>query len=409
MEFEETSFTMRTFGTTSNLVPIEIMTFIIENIQSQRDTYARFQQLIRSISIPSQTSIPGGFPLYIPIVSETPNIGGGFGETNPTATLFGPAASPAPSFGQASTSASFVGASTHKTNRTICKTMASTTIRTPLFDKPSIGQTGPTNAAPTQPALERIKRGLVNLGNTCFMNSSLQFLVHISDLSKYFWTDFFKQEINNTLGHQGAVAISYANVVKELLFGSNHTFAPIQLKEIIGRINNHFAGYGEQDSYEFLLTLLGGLHEDFNKIPIIKKYQEVPDIGEMTEVEFATLCWEVFSESNNSIIFDLFYGQLKSRSVCQVCQKVSIKFDPYMGLQLPIPEPQPTEHANNETYTPEVQYAEESFVTLEDCMNEFTKKELLTGANSMYCSNCKTNQETEKSLSVYMLPPVNRC
>ena len=33
VKFEETSFTMRTFGTTSNLVPIEIMTFIIENIQ----------------------------------------------------------------------------------------------------------------------------------------------------------------------------------------------------------------------------------------------------------------------------------------------------------------------------------------------------------------------------------------
>lgn len=36
---------------------------------------------------------------------------------------------------------------------------------------------------------------------------------------------------------------------------------------------------------------------------------------------------------------DLFYGQMKSRVQCTVCSKVSITFDPFNMLSLPIPQP----------------------------------------------------------------------
>ena len=35
---------------------------------------------------------------------------------------------------------------------------------------------------------------------------------------------------------------------------------------------------------------------------------------------------------------DLFYGQLKSRVQCTVCSKVSISFDPFNMLSVPIPQ-----------------------------------------------------------------------
>jgi ubiquitin carboxyl-terminal hydrolase 4/11 len=34
---------------------------------------------------------------------------------------------------------------------------------------------------------------------------------------------------------------------------------------------------------------------------------------------------------------DLFYGQLKSRVQCTVCHNISITFDPYNVLSVPIP------------------------------------------------------------------------
>lgn len=40
---------------------------------------------------------------------------------------------------------------------------------------------------------------------------------------------------------------------------------------------------------------------------------------------------------NESIIVDLFHGQYKSTLVCSQCDRVSVTFDPFMTLSLPIP------------------------------------------------------------------------
>lgn len=46
--------------------------------------------------------------------------------------------------------------------------------------------------------------------------------------------------------------------------------------------------------------------------------------------------WEGFKKREKSIFIDLFYGQLKSRVQCQKCSKISIKFDPFSTLSVPI-------------------------------------------------------------------------
>ena len=51
--------------------------------------------------------------------------------------------------------------------------------------------------------------GLQNLGNTCFMNSSIQCVSNTRFLTDYFLTDRFRQELNeeNKLGTGGKLAI----------------------------------------------------------------------------------------------------------------------------------------------------------------------------------------------------------
>jgi ubiquitin C-terminal hydrolase len=45
-------------------------------------------------------------------------------------------------------------------------------------------------------------------------------------------------------------------------------------------------------------------------------------------------------------------------------------------------------------------------ISLEECMAEFTKEELLDGNDTMYCSKCKEHQPTKKQLHVYGTPEV---
>lgn len=47
--------------------------------------------------------------------------------------------------------------------------------------------------------------------------------------------------------------------------------------------------------------------------------------------------WESHIKRNDSIIVDIFHGLFKSTLVCPVCSKVSVTFDPFCYLTLPLP------------------------------------------------------------------------
>ncbi|KAE8147670.1 hypothetical protein BDV25DRAFT_159842 [Aspergillus avenaceus] len=187
--------------------------------------------------------------------------------------------------------------------------------------------------------------GLSNLGNTCYMNSALQCLRTVEELTHYFLNDVYKQDLNpnNPLAHNGDVAKAYANLLR-LIYdeAGQSSFAPRQFKHTIGRYGPAFSGYGQQDSQEFLLFLLDGLQEDLNRI-LKKPYIEKPDsTDEMVHnkqalTEFADKCWDIYKARNDSVITDLFAGMYKSTLHCPACDKVSIIFDPFNNLTLQLP------------------------------------------------------------------------
>jgi ubiquitin C-terminal hydrolase len=53
--------------------------------------------------------------------------------------------------------------------------------------------------------------------------------------------------------------------------------------------------------------------------------------------EVAREAWEVYKRRNDSVILDLFHGLLKSTVVCPECNKISVTFDPFCYLSLPLP------------------------------------------------------------------------
>lgn len=54
--------------------------------------------------------------------------------------------------------------------------------------------------------------------------------------------------------------------MKALWTGQYRYISPKDFKTTIGKINDQFAGYSQQDSQELLLFLMDGLHEDLNKV-----------------------------------------------------------------------------------------------------------------------------------------------
>ncbi|GMI70099.1 ubiquitin-specific protease 5, PIGMENT DEFECTIVE EMBRYO 323 [Hibiscus trionum] len=178
--------------------------------------------------------------------------------------------------------------------------------------------------------------GLLNLGNTCFMNSAIQCLVHTPEFARYFREDYH-QEINwqNPLGMVGELALAFGELLRKLWAPGRTPVAPRPFKAKLARFAPQFSGYNQHDSQELLAFLLDGLHEDLNRVKH-KPYINSRDADGRPDEEVADEYWANHIARNDSIIVDVCQGQYKSTLVCPVCNKVSVTFDPFMYLSLPL-------------------------------------------------------------------------
>ncbi|XP_022103734.1 ubiquitin carboxyl-terminal hydrolase 32-like isoform X2 [Acanthaster planci] len=180
--------------------------------------------------------------------------------------------------------------------------------------------------------------GMSNLGNTCFMNAAIQCISNTQPLTLYFKSDSFLYELNSTnpLGMKGHVAKRYGDLIRELWAGNAKSVAPLKLRWTIAKYAPRFNGFQQQDSQELLAFLLDGLHEDLNRVQE-KPYVELKDSDGRPDEEVSQEAWENHLRRNQSVIVDLFQGQLKSQVRCKTCGHTSVRFDPFIFLSLPLP------------------------------------------------------------------------
>ncbi|XP_013131997.1 ubiquitin carboxyl-terminal hydrolase 32 isoform X2 [Oreochromis niloticus] len=185
---------------------------------------------------------------------------------------------------------------------------------------------------------EKGATGLSNLGNTCFMNSSIQCVSNTKPLTDYFLSGKHLYELNRTnpIGMRGHMAKCYGDLVMELWSGTQKNVAPLKLRWTIAKYAPRFNGFQQQDSQELLAFLLDGLHEDLNRVHE-KPYVELKDSDGRPDWEVASEAWENHLRRNRSIVVDLFHGQLKSQVKCKTCGHISARFDPFNFLSLPLP------------------------------------------------------------------------
>ncbi|KAJ3902455.1 hypothetical protein F5879DRAFT_923823 [Lentinula edodes] len=208
--------------------------------------------------------------------------------------------------------------------------------------------------------------GLKNMGNTCYMNAPIQCLSATVPFARFFTEVDLKTAINymNKMNSQGQLTRAFSRLVHDIWHGDMPYITANDFRRTLCSLNAQYIGTSQHDSREFLSFLLDGIHEDTNRImarkPITRTPEEEERLENLPQQIAGEYEWQVWRQSNDSIIVDFFQGMFRNQLRCMKCEKTSTTYNAFSILSLPVP-------------------ARSGKIPLQNCLKAFFNVEVMEG------------------------------
>ena len=226
----------------------------------------------------------------------------------------------------------------------------------------------------------------INIGNTCYLNSALQVLMHIEELHKIFTiTEQLKGTNPDYFNNRDT---RFYDCIKAIYKGYWEEDCLIRPIGIVRYLDNHsYFPMGEQsDSTEVLTCLIQKIHE------IICVPSESIVTNHSSKLDpLSVVEWNLHLESKTSQLVDMFWGQYYSQTKCEGCGTKTKKFETFHYLTL-----QAVIDGEEEPNSP---------TTLDKLFENFRSKKAFDADNKYQCDTCnrKVDNATNET-SLWKLP-----
>lgn len=253
--------------------------------------------------------------------------------------------------------------------------------------------------------------GLMNMGNTCFVNSCLQALSHTYELNRFLNDDKYKKRLTKK---PDAVLLTEWDKLRILMWSENCVVSPggfmASMKQI-ARLKNQelFTQNSQNDVQEFLMFMMDSFHTALARevnMTITGNVNNDKDI-------VGKKCYEMMKQmytKNYSEMLNIFYGiQMSvierltddngggdsgSGAEFSVDNILSLSPEPFsiISLSIPLVETRDT----GKTRIP----------TLYDCFSHYCEGERMEGDNAWFNDTTKQYQSVQKRIMYWSLPNI---
>lgn len=302
--------------------------------------------------------------------------------------------------------------------------------------------------------------GLANLGNTCYMNSILQCLFNIGNFKNEMNEISILKELYNNIVSKlsDENKNNYSTIINntnytitfqlyklfEMIWKNNNKeIEPVKFKKLFGIKINSFQNFEQQDAQEALMCILDTMHTElageidisYNIFP--EKYLEIFKIIEEQNISEIDCCRlecthadilelhslkkaiDRYNKKSYSIITKYFQNIISSTLQCPECNFHTFNFDPSIMLSIQIPIEQCIDmHEINEQISriqgapSEIlqqikshlirQKTQEQVISLEQCLYNFHKVEVLDDDEQWHCPNCHIKVKASKKMDIWV-------
>ena len=225
--------------------------------------------------------------------------------------------------------------------------------------------------------------GILNRGNSCYLNSALQCLSNTTEFTEYLLSGKFNEDINIEK-RKSKKSFRICSEILALFKGmweDNCVVNPVSFSRTFLK-NYNFVQYNQEDASEACQVIIDALHKALSYSVIIKP--EGTSKNDMDSMEVAAInSWASMFEKEFSFMVPTFFGQFHSKIESIDGNYISHAYDPFSMITVP---------TSNTT------------LTLYDCLDqEFLTDEKLDGDNKIMLEN-GNKVDGKKSIKIWRPP-----